>query len=121
MGLIALAVKRAGAERGPDDVEPLASDGCGGVALTRWCPGVCVGWDLRKPGLIDEGEGQLSSLRIATLFCLSNCLPDTTAVILRAHHRLKYIAALRSLNRIFNSRQQEKRDQLVKRKAPLLP
>ena len=68
MGLIALAVKRAGAEQGSDDVEPLASDGCGSVALTHGCPGVCVGWSLRKTGLIDEGESQLCSLGLGLEF-----------------------------------------------------
>jgi hypothetical protein len=54
--------QRAGAEQCADDVEPLAPDGCGGVALTRWCPRASVGQSLRKPGLIDEGQGQLSLL-----------------------------------------------------------
>jgi hypothetical protein len=54
--------QRATAEQRAEDVEPFAPDGCSGVALTRWCPGACVGQSLRKPGLIDEGQGQLSSL-----------------------------------------------------------
>lgn len=53
----------------PDDVESLALDCGGGMALTRRGPGVEVGRGQSKASLIDKGQGQLSSLSLGLEFC----------------------------------------------------